>query len=147
MGYHSVATNGQQECLISIYTTDQDSVLMTREALPIESCHSGLSAAMSRQHQWHFRHAGPSSRPAAAAAAEAAARRAEYAASSSRVASSTYPAVKHAEPSAPPDQAEASAPPMSEHMAQACNLLPSFAVTAFTEKKRQGALRAEPGRG
>ncbi len=33
-----------------------------------------------------------------------------------------YPAVKHAEPSAPPDQAEASAPPMSEHMAQVCML-------------------------
>ena len=66
---------------------------------------------------------------AVADAAQAAARRAEQASSSSRVAPSSYPAVKHAEPSAPPggaaapEQAAASAPPMPEHLAQAC---PSF---------------------
>ena len=55
-------------------------------------------------------------------------RYAEQASSSAGVATpSSYPSAKHAEPTAPParaaarEQAEASAPPMPEHVAQACS--------------------------
>lgn len=54
------------------------------------------------------------------------AQHADQASSSSGATPSMYPSVKHAEPSAPPagamaaGQAEASAPPMPEHVAQVC---------------------------